>query len=141
MLDSDFANIKADLDQLQKLWKQHYPHRARGGIDAISGFNFQFLMLLQDAVEAWLAESAFQQRAPSVFTEILSDVLDRSKPDIILLTQANGPRLLPKSAKQIMNIFPSEGAVYRVTSQRLCSPKVPHGSAFPALGRKPVTCP
>src|SRR6185436_17298943 len=63
-----------DVERLVAAWREAYPKRATGGIQALSGFRFQFLLVLLETVRAWV-QARDQRNLPRVFTERLSDLL------------------------------------------------------------------
>ena len=76
-----------DIERLQQAWQTEFEKRATGGAIALSGFHYQFLIALHDTLRAWLNGSATDRSRPKVLTECLSDILDKSSNDIILVTQ------------------------------------------------------
>jgi tetratricopeptide (TPR) repeat protein len=81
-----------DIEHLQRAWQTEFEKRADGGSAALSGFHYQFLIALHDTLRAWLDRPAFERSRPSVLTECLSDILDQSSNDIVLVTQVKRTR-------------------------------------------------
>jgi tetratricopeptide (TPR) repeat protein len=81
-----FSHAK-EIELLQHAWQTEFEKRASGGTLALAGFHYQFLVALHDTLRAWLDRSSPERSRPKVFTECLSDILDRSSNDIILVTQ------------------------------------------------------
>jgi hypothetical protein len=81
-----------DIERLQHAWHAEFEKRASGGGVALSGFHYQFLVAIHDSLRAWLALPASERTRPKVFTECLSDILDRSSNDVILVTQVKRTR-------------------------------------------------
>jgi tetratricopeptide (TPR) repeat protein len=76
-----------DIERLQSSWIKVFKKRATGGAISLSGFHYQFLITLHDTLVAWLSKPNFERDRPSIFTECLSDILDKSSDEIILVTQ------------------------------------------------------
>lgn len=81
-----------DIERLQHAWQAEFERRAMGGSSALSGFHYQFLVALHDTIRAWLDRPASERSRPKIFTECLSDILDRSSNDVILVTQVKRTR-------------------------------------------------
>ena len=75
------------LEALQTAWRSRYRNRARGGSSAMSGFHFQFLVVLHDSVVAWLHAPPNERTTPTVFTELLSDAVDWNMSNFVIITQ------------------------------------------------------
>lgn len=73
-----------DLDQLAKLWRERFPNRAGKGTATLLGFRFQLIVALRDAVRAYLEGEA---DGPTVFSERISDVCQRTSDGLIVFTQ------------------------------------------------------
>jgi hypothetical protein len=66
-----------ELRALADAWTDEFPRRSAGGINALSGFSYQFLVVLYETVSAWLECERAERLRPQVFTEKLSDVVRR----------------------------------------------------------------
>lgn len=76
-----------EIEGLQHAWQTEFEKRASGGAIALSGFHYQFMVALHDTLRAWLARPPFERTRPKVLTECLSDILEKSSNNIILVTQ------------------------------------------------------
>ncbi|MDP2815639.1 MAG: hypothetical protein Q8O19_03055, partial [Rectinemataceae bacterium] len=63
--------------ELVRRWHEQEPKKAQGGIDALSGFRYQFYIALLTTLSKISANQGVVQSVPSgVFTEMLSDAMD-----------------------------------------------------------------
>jgi hypothetical protein len=76
----------AAVKRLSDAWAARYPRRETGGLTALVGFRYQFLIVLRDTVRAWHQRTEADRRQPTVVTEALSDILDASG-SAVLVTQ------------------------------------------------------
>lgn len=63
------------LAELERLWRQRFPRRARGGANALAGFRYQFQITLLRMVRNWRSDEPGAFVAP----ELVSDILEASK--------------------------------------------------------------
>jgi tetratricopeptide (TPR) repeat protein len=76
-----------EIERLQRAWQTEFAKRARGGAAALSGFHYQFLIALHETLRAWLDRPAIEHGRRAALVECLSDILDHSSNDILLVTQ------------------------------------------------------
>ena len=80
--------VLSELRALAAAWDESFPRRARGGSNALSGFNYQFMVVLLETVQSWLNAAEDERAAPNVFSEMLSDVVQMRGDDGLVVTQA-----------------------------------------------------
>jgi hypothetical protein len=78
----------SDLLLLEEKWKKEYSKQSTGGSTALKGFHYQFLVVLLEAIQEWLKKEKKEQNEPTVFTEILSDIVNSSCTDKIVISQS-----------------------------------------------------
>lgn len=83
----EWAKRHDEIERLQATWRTQFEKRAAGGTVSLSGFHYQFLIALHDTLRAWRDRPVEERGRPSVLTECLSDILDSSSNDIVLVTQ------------------------------------------------------
>lgn len=82
-----WASHYDDIERLRRAWETKFENRAYGGAISLSGFHYQLLVTLHDTLEAWWKRPGHEQSRPTVLAECLSDILDNSTNDIVLVTQ------------------------------------------------------
>jgi ATPase family associated with various cellular activities (AAA) len=99
------------IDEFKNLWEQQYPHHAEGGLQAISGFEHQFLLMLLKIVHLWKRSTDSERQnlitATKIQTEAISDITES---DIDTLTFIQVKRTLSnstldKALEELWNIF------------------------------------
>jgi ATPase family associated with various cellular activities (AAA) len=105
-----FSILSQLTDELRNAWEQNYPQRAQGGLLALSGFEYQFVLTLLKIVRLW-KESAETERqdlrtAQRVLAEAISDISELGR--VVTFTQVK--RTLSKKAigsalKEFWEIF------------------------------------
>ena len=71
--DSRDEGTWAAIQRVRARWEADYSQVAKGGVNALIGFEYQFMVALRDTVRCWLNHQS-RNSEPKVFTEILSDV-------------------------------------------------------------------
>lgn len=78
--DSSRASILSQIVELRNAWEQDYPERAQGGLLALSGFEYQFLMTLLKIVHLWKESTETERQdletAKKVLSEAISDITE-----------------------------------------------------------------
>jgi GTPase SAR1 family protein len=104
-------SIFTQIDEFKNLWEQEYPSCATGGLQAISGFEHQFLLMLLKIVHLWKKSTESERQdsitATKIQTEAISDITES---DINTLTFIQVKRTLSSSAidkalKELWEIF------------------------------------
>ncbi len=75
------------LERLSRAWEAKHPRKAAGGAHALSGFSFQFSVALLEGLERWRGLAGDRRAVPSVFVELLSDVVKATLDGPIVVTQ------------------------------------------------------
>ncbi len=75
------------LARLSHAWETRHPRKASGGAYALSGFSFQFSLALLEVLEGWKGLTGDRRAIPTVFVELLSDVVKTSLDGSIVVTQ------------------------------------------------------
>ncbi|WP_157816662.1 hypothetical protein [Nostoc flagelliforme] len=90
--------LRSQLDELRIAWQESQPARSEGGSLALSGFEYQFLLMLLKIIHQWKEASDAERQnlntAHSVITEAISDITESG--EFVTLTQAK--RTLSDSA-------------------------------------------
>ncbi len=99
------------IDKFKNLWEQQYPHHAEGGLQAISGFEHQFLLMLLKIVHLWKRSTDSERQnlitATKIQTEAISDITE-SDIDILTFIQVKrtlSNSMLDKALEELWNIF------------------------------------
>jgi len=103
-------SMLSQLAELRNAWEQDYPKRAQGGLLALSGFEYQFLLTLLKIVHLWKASTDAERQdletARKILAEAISDITESGRD--ITFTQvkrtlsANG---LKSALKELWEIF------------------------------------
>ncbi len=95
---SDKLALLSQLDELRSAWQESQSKRSDGGLQALSGFEYQFLLMLRKIVHQWKEASVIERENPNtahnVLTEAISDITESG--EFVTLTQAK--RTLSDSA-------------------------------------------
>jgi hypothetical protein len=98
-------------DEFKKLWKQEYPNCAEGGLQAISGFEHQFLLTLLKTVHLWKKSTESERQdsktAAKILTEAISDIT-QSDTDTLTFIQVKktlSSSAIDKALKELWDIF------------------------------------
>jgi hypothetical protein len=75
------------LARLSRAWEAKHPRKASGGAHALSGFSFQFSLALLEVLERWKGLAGDRRAVPSVFVELLSDVVKASLGGSLVVAQ------------------------------------------------------
>ena len=71
------------LAELRNAWEQDYPKRAQGGLLALSGFEYQFLLTLLKIVHLWKASTDGERQdletARKILAEAISDITESGR--------------------------------------------------------------
>ncbi|MEA5527375.1 ATP-binding protein [Nodularia spumigena] len=107
---SDKLTLRSQLEELTNIWYKEYPDKAQGGLLALSGFEYQFVLILLKIVDRWKNASAFERQnlntAHNILTEVISDITELSKS--ITLTQAKrtlSKDTIPSALEEFWSIF------------------------------------
>ncbi|KKD39838.1 MAG: ATP-binding protein [Limnoraphis robusta] len=88
-LTASELSLLSDLDELRGAWQEIYPQQAEGGLQALSGFDHQFLLTLLKIVRQWKKASEAERQDPNtsheVLAEAISDITEAGK--FVTLTQ------------------------------------------------------
>jgi predicted RNA-binding protein with RPS1 domain len=76
-----------ELHLLKTAWEAAFPRQATGGERAVAGFHYQFLQVLLETVRGWLTLAPDRRGMPTVLAEWLSDIVNATDPDVIVVTQ------------------------------------------------------
>lgn len=76
------------LARLSRAWEASHPRKASGGAYALSGFNFQFSLALLEVLERWVGLEGDRRAIPTLFVELLSDVVKGTLGGPLVVTQA-----------------------------------------------------
>ena len=83
-------SMLSQLAELRNAWKQDYPNQAQGGLLALSGFEYQFLLTLLKIIYLWKESTDAERQdlgtARKVLTEAISDITESGRN--ITFTQA-----------------------------------------------------
>ena len=80
-------NLSEQVRRLERAWTREHPRRAAGALNALSGFRYQFLVVLLETVRQWIAFPRPDKARIGVFTERLSDLLHIEKERAVTITQ------------------------------------------------------
>ncbi|WP_373530027.1 AAA family ATPase [Nostoc sp.] len=87
---SDKLDLRSQLEELTNIWQKDYPKRAGGGLLALSGFKYQFLLMLLKIIDRWKKASDSERQnlntAHDLLSEVISDITELS--ESVTLTQA-----------------------------------------------------
>jgi energy-coupling factor transporter ATP-binding protein EcfA2 len=82
-------SLLSQLDELRSAWLENYRKQAEGGLQALSGFDHQFLLTLLKIVRQWKeaseADRKDQSTAHKILAEAISDITETGK--LVTLTQ------------------------------------------------------
>lgn len=73
------------LRRLRDAWSRD--PRAEGGLQALAGFDYQFILFLWRLIEKWSQLPSGKRYRASIFTEYLSDIVDTEGADAIVVAQ------------------------------------------------------
>lgn len=99
------------LARLKEAWGSN--PRSAGGEHALAGFDYQFLLILLKMVERWLALPADERHRTSILTEYLSDILDATELDRVIITQVK----LTQSSGSVRAALDELWAIYQLALQ------------------------
>ncbi|HXA18741.1 MAG TPA: hypothetical protein VN380_17230, partial [Thermoanaerobaculia bacterium] len=102
----------AAIQRLRVIWEENHSSVAAGALNAIAGFDYQFVIALRDTVKRWLGEDHGLRREPAVFTEILSDVLDVAAEGPVHVTQVKRTQSGPTVRAALEDLW----LIYRLAS-------------------------
>ncbi|HYW18868.1 MAG TPA: ATP-binding protein [Nodularia sp. (in: cyanobacteria)] len=107
---SDKLALLSQLDNLRSAWHDHYPNRAKGGLLALSGFEYQFLLTLLKIVHRWKEASETERHkldtAHNIVTEAISDITESGL--VITITQVKrtlSETLVREALEELWEIF------------------------------------
>lgn len=74
---------------LRNKWQENFRRKAEGGVNALTGFNYQFGVFLLNLLEKWTTARQTNEPIPppKSFIESVSDIADLSDEDILYVTQ------------------------------------------------------
>lgn len=77
------VSMLSQLAELRNAWEQDYPKRAQGGLLALSGFEYQFLLTLLKIVHLWKASTDAERQdletARKILAEAISDITESGR--------------------------------------------------------------
>jgi ATPase family associated with various cellular activities (AAA) len=92
-------SIVTQIDEFKNLWEQEYPNRATGGLQAIAGFEHQFLLMLLKLIYLWRKSTELERQNSVTATKILTEAIsDITESNIDTLTFIQVKRTLSSSA-------------------------------------------
>jgi len=106
---SSEINLLSQLDELRSAWEEFYPKQAKGGLLALSGFDYQFLLTLLKIVrrkEASGAERQDPNTAHKILAEAISDITESGT--FVTLTQVKqtlSDSAVSKALEELWKIF------------------------------------
>jgi hypothetical protein len=103
-------SLLSQLDELRSAWEETHPKQAKGGLEALSGFDHQFLLTLLKIVRKWKEASQAERKDPStahkILAEAISDITEVGK--FATLTQVKktlSDKAVSKALKEFWLIF------------------------------------
>jgi hypothetical protein len=112
-LEGDHHGTWAAIQRLRARWEENHPTKATGGLNAIAGFDYQFVVVLRDTVKGWLSKERSQRGDPGVFTEILSDVVQIAADGSVHVTQIKRTQ----SGSSVRAALDDLWSIYRLVSE------------------------
>lgn len=83
-------DLLSEVNRLRDAWQEKYSKKAEGGLVALRGFEFQFLLTLLKVISRWKeaseTERQNQNTANEIFAEAISDIAEIT--DFVIVTQA-----------------------------------------------------
>lgn len=102
--------LLSQLDELRSAWQETHPKQAEGGLLALSGFDYQFLLTLLKIVRQWKkaseAERQDQNTAHKILAEAISDITESGI--VVTLTQVKqtlSESTVSKALEELWKIF------------------------------------
>jgi hypothetical protein len=107
---SSEINLLSQLDELRSAWEEFYPKQAKGGLLALSGFDYQFLLTLLKIVRQWKEASETERQDPNtahkILAEAISDITESGT--FVTLTQVKqtlSDSAVSKALEELWKIF------------------------------------
>jgi len=107
---SSEINLLSQLDELRSAWEEFYPKQAKGGLLALSGFDYQFLLTLLKIVRQWKEASGAERQDPNtahkILAEAISDITESGT--FVTLTQVKqtlSDSAVSKALEELWKIF------------------------------------
>ena len=107
---SSEINLLSQLDELRSAWEEFYPKQAEGGLLALSGFDYQFLLTLLKIVRQWKEASEAERQDPNtahkILAEAISDITESGK--VVTLTQVKrtlSGKAIREALEELWKIF------------------------------------
>ena len=107
---SSEINLLSQLDELRSAWEEFYPKQAEGGLLALSGFDYQFLLTLLKIVRQWKEASEAERQDPNtahkILAEAISDITESGT--FVTLTQVKqtlSESTVSKALEELWKIF------------------------------------
>lgn len=107
---NDKLALLSQLNELTIAWQEYQPARAEGGLLALSGFEYQFLLTLLKIIRRWKEASETERQnlstAHEVLTEALSDIAELSV--VVTFTQVKrtlSETLVREALEELWEIF------------------------------------
>ena len=104
------SQLRGDIKLLEEKWAYEYPRRAKGGVAALSGFYYQFVLFLLEAVKRWINLPSGKEDL-GVFTECLSDILNLTGQNIVIISQVKRT----VTSKSIKDALEELWEIYRIS--------------------------
>jgi hypothetical protein len=102
--------LLSQLDELRSAWQETHPKQAKGGLEALSGFDHQFLLTLLKIVRKWkeASEADRQERntAHKILAEAISDITEAGK--FVTITQVKktlSGKAIREALEELWKIF------------------------------------
>ncbi|MEG4818391.1 hypothetical protein [Microcoleus sp. K5-D4] len=103
-------SLLSQLDELRSAWQEFYPKQAEGGLLALSGFDYQFLLTLLKIVRQWKEASEAERQDPNtahkILAEAISDITESGT--FVTLTQVKqtlSDSAVSKALEELWKIF------------------------------------
>lgn len=96
------------LARLSRAWEAKHSRKASGGAYALSGFGFQFSLALLEVLERWVALEGGDRAVPTVFVELLSDVVKGTLGGPLVVTQvksSQSPAAIRRGLEDLQTVY------------------------------------
>lgn len=102
--------LLSQLDELRSAWQETHPKQAEGGLLALSGFDYQFLLTLLKIVRQWKEASEAERKDPNTAHEILAEAISdiTEAGTVVTLTQVKqtlSDSAVSKALEELWKIF------------------------------------
>jgi len=96
------------LARLSHAWEAQHPRKASGGAYALAGFGFQFSLALLEVLERWKGLAGDRRAVPTVFVELLSDVVKTSLGGSLVVIQVKrtqSPKAIRAGLEDLQSVY------------------------------------